>query len=809
MSASQHHDARSTQSKKSPVAQPPFNPGHSGPTTFFLRSEKDLERSAQRGRRVSRSGASMSGDPFQSSATESMDGSNFGVESLADTINSAFGSESSLSRTNSNSSHAGSKGNPHDSPATSRKRRAGNPVHPKIHAAGQRIISSEHPSTQASSAASPVSLRSSESPFGRRLRRGSAASSINLNSQPLTPLKMSPQPDSGIPGTPRSGSPKSFRLSDEEGSIADDTGSQAIQSSCGDEDDGSVTDPNRSGGMPQLVMPSIAMPARRPFTERGKEMGRLKVMVVGHNGVGKTTLIQSIIRSCEDIVHADQPINITPDDRSPIHETAASTKPCPRWWKDMEGSRISNRRRSAGEGLLQRNICFLDTPGLSDDVEAQQVLRYFDQTIMRTLHLEKLTDSELTGLLSGEGGSTLIHAVLWIFDPVAIRDAEAPHLLSSELQRYLFESMNRHTNVIPLIAHADTLSAEEAAAAKEKVAAYIRSMDVEPFFLSEAETLSESEETAGREVREPLLVSSARTDDTEEVDASILMDPQYVQPLVPSELGYLVEQLLEPNNIARMKHLAATKFLSWRHEHLNGSQQVQRYAVPHSPEFGHTLSSVPSSNSMLEDPSKVLVPYSNSSFYRSTSPSPSDNSLPFAGQDVQTSAYALAKHDDQTQGQQPFREIRLAKWAQDLQRSLNNERKRYTNMWNNAPAEWSSNISSPGSDNEKALTTTAYGSQRPARGRLGGDIAIIDPRDPLGILSLGQTLRRNSLFVLGVAGGTGLVGAVAWWIVRHWGEVQEWFGFGHPVVVTGTAVPAPERGLWDWVVDATRDARNF
>ncbi|KAI7286864.1 hypothetical protein KC345_g909 [Hortaea werneckii] len=751
----------------------------------------------------------MSEDPLQPSVTESMDGSNFGVESLADTISSAFGSESSLSRTNSDSSHAGSRGNPQDSPATNRKRKAGNPVHPKIHAAGQRIISNEHPTTHASSAASPVSLRSSESPFGRRLRRGSAASDINLNSQPLTPLKMSPQPDSGIPGTPRSGSPKSFRLSDEEGSIADDTGSQAIQSSCGEDNDGSVTDPSRSGAMPQLVMPSIAMPARKPFTERGKQMGRLKVMVVGHNGVGKTSLIQSIIQSCEDIVHADQPMNITPEDRLPVHETAASTKPCPRWWRDMESSRISNRRRSIGEGLLQRNLCFVDTPGLSDDVEAQQVLRCFDQTIMRTLCLEKLTDSELISLLSGEGGSTLIDAVVWLFDPMTVKDAEAPQLLSSELQGYLFEYMSRHTNVIPVIAHADTLSAKEAAAAKEKVAAYIQSLDVEPFSLSEIEGLSKSEDTAGSEIRGPLLVSSACTDDTEEVDASVLMDPQYVQPLVPSELGYLVEQLLEPNNIARMKHLAATKFLSWRLEHLNGSQQVQRYTVPHSPEFGHTLSSVPSSNSMLEDPSKVLVPHSNSSFFRSTSPSPSDNSLPFAGQDIRASAYALAKHDDQTQGQQPFREIRLAKWAQDLQRSLNNERKRYTSMWNNPPAEWSSNMSSPGSDNEKALTTTAYGSQRPARGRLGGDIAIIDPRDPLGILSLGQTLRRNSLFLLGVAGGTGLVGAVAWWIVRHWGEVQEWFGFGHPVVVTGTAVSAPERGLWDWFVDATRDARGF
>lgn len=34
----------------------------------------------------------------------------------------------------------------------------------------------------------------------------------------------------------------------------------------------------------ELVMPSIRMPQRRPFTERGRDVGRLKIMVAGPSG---------------------------------------------------------------------------------------------------------------------------------------------------------------------------------------------------------------------------------------------------------------------------------------------------------------------------------------------------------------------------------------------------------------------------------------------------------------------------------------------------------------------------------------------
>jgi hypothetical protein len=96
-------------------------------------------------------------------------------------------------------------------------------------------------------------------------------------SRPFTPLSFeSPAPASIM------SSPDSRRNSDV-GSYMDDIASQAIVSS-GDEDRDIGSELIDSGSAPQLVMPSIKMPSRRPFTERGKNMGRLKVLIAGDSG---------------------------------------------------------------------------------------------------------------------------------------------------------------------------------------------------------------------------------------------------------------------------------------------------------------------------------------------------------------------------------------------------------------------------------------------------------------------------------------------------------------------------------------------
>lgn len=109
-------------------------------------------------------------------------------------------------------------------------------------------------------------------------------------SLPLTPLMTCEHTplDSAFPSTPKSGSFRSLRLSDEDDGLTEDNASQAIAPS--DDEDGhqpaeqkSLMD-NMGSSMPELVMPSLSMPTRRPFTARGRMMGRLKVCVAGAKG---------------------------------------------------------------------------------------------------------------------------------------------------------------------------------------------------------------------------------------------------------------------------------------------------------------------------------------------------------------------------------------------------------------------------------------------------------------------------------------------------------------------------------------------
>lgn len=81
---------------------------------------------------------------------------------------------------------------------------------------------------------------------------------------------------------PRSVSLRSLRLSDED--VATDASSQAIESS---DEEGNQQEEGADGpGLftSELVMPSIRMPKRRPFTQRGREIGKLKIAVAGGTG---------------------------------------------------------------------------------------------------------------------------------------------------------------------------------------------------------------------------------------------------------------------------------------------------------------------------------------------------------------------------------------------------------------------------------------------------------------------------------------------------------------------------------------------
>lgn len=111
----------------------------------------------------------------------------------------------------------------------------------------------------------------------RKLRCSSHPSA----SQSLASLSQASQdPGSSIPSSPKSNSNHSFRTSDEESVY--EGGSQAIASS--EEDEADMPSDIRDSA-PQLIMPSIRMPSRRPFTDRGKDMGRLKILIAGDSGM--------------------------------------------------------------------------------------------------------------------------------------------------------------------------------------------------------------------------------------------------------------------------------------------------------------------------------------------------------------------------------------------------------------------------------------------------------------------------------------------------------------------------------------------
>jgi septin family protein len=763
-------------------------------------------------------------------APSSMRDSTFGVQSLEEAMSESLYSDST-NWPRGDSTEQNTTRSPHPtSPTSDRKRKISYPPHPRIARPIQRNISSEFPSTAGSSAASPVSLRSSRSPLRSHLRRASD-SSANL-SQPLTPLKLSPNP--GMPTTPRSESVQSFRLSDEEASVGWEINSQAIQSSNGDEDeDDRVSNLDLSQERePQLVMPSISMPARRPFTAQGRNMGRLKVMVVGPSRVGKTSLIKSIIRNCEDIVHVDPVSTFTPsqsvetakttsyEPTKDFTEIQASTKPYPLWWSDMESSRGLWRRKSFGEGILERNICFIDTPGTGSDETNERIVNEIEALQLENAHIESMGDNQLLNLFSGDGG-TFVDAVLYLFEPGREPVPQSEHTFVKELAS--------RTNLIPLIARADSIDAHELGMFREKIRSVLSGIDADWYSMVDisvgAAGLPVFEKTSDNSPLEPLAVSSALTDDSEIMDASLLMASDYLQPTVPSDLRYFLERFMSPSNISRMRHSSARKFLLWRRSHLGTRINLPKQTLLHSPAMAPSLSPVSSpytgagaEDSMLFDRSKVMVPYTTSSYYRSVSPSATSD---LSHQNISTSAHALAEHNSQqTTGAEPFRQIRLAKWAQDLQRSLANERKRYDALYAQQPAEWHlehEGVSAAGAGfhDEKALISRNASHQhlaamessphhRPTRGKLGGEVAVIDP---LGILSLGQAFRRQGWIALRVVGGCGFVGAIAWWVLRNWAEVQEWVSGGGSsgngnggMLGSPIAVPAPERGWWEgWV----------
>lgn len=543
-----------------------------------------------------------------------------------------------------------------------------------------------------------------------------------------------------------------------------------------------------SGSVPQLIMPSIKMPSRRPFTEEGKRMGRLKVLIAGDSGVGKTSLIKAIVQSCDHIVHVD-PIQMSPGslvmragsspagkgntrEKSPrkqqhsrdntnggtnrITEIYASTKPYPEWWSEVDDLQVLRRRKSLGDAVLDRNICFVDTPGYGNGSSSMDTITPVTQYIQA--HLDRinshtLTDADMLNMLGGEGGAQV--DVVFYMVSNRLRPVDIHYL----------KQLSPLTNIILLVAQSDLMSVEQVAASKGQIYSHLKEADIRLFSFAMPSSSCPTSETQKRGI---YAISSATGSDHENMDASVLMSPDYIQPLFSTELATLVEQVFNHDGASWLRHSAARKYVQWRK--------------------GETLSTPPS-------PSRRSLSMS-SSFGQP--PGTSNQVLtPFMGA---TSSYALARIIDHTHREERLAQVRLANWAADLQKSLANERAQYQTLARGERAIWlterinecvnegslvpvsSGQNNNRGRSNERTFPRTHLNSLVHSPQWLRRQYRTPQDRkqqqqhqniqsDPLGLLGLMADLRQTSLLALEVLGGLGILGGFALWATENYAHI--------------------------------------
>ena len=240
---------------------------------------------------------------------------------------------------------------------------------------------------------------------------------------------------------------------------------------------------------------------------------------------------------------------------------------------------------------------------------------------------------------------------------------------------------------------------------------------------------------------------STPSEDDDNMDASLLMSSEYVQPLVQSELGSVVRQILEKDTAACLRHIAATKLVQAQSRLVHPSTPTFQQAVPNP---------LPASPNFRQSPSTL---------------SSLSNTLPGL------SPFIQAKVADHTQQEERMVQIRLAKWASDLQRSLQNERKRFETLALDERAAWLNErlneISKDDSSQDQNSSCNGNRCQRPGSGLIDHH-TVWNLNDPLGILQWNNLMTERGWLAVQVAGGFGLLGALAMWIAKSASMEYEW-----------------------------------
>ena len=152
------------------------------------------------------------------------------------------------------------------------------------------------------------------------------------------------------------------------------------------------------------------------------------------------------------------------------------------------------------------------------------------------------------------------------------------------------QRLSTFTNIIPVIAKSETLTAQELISLKASILARLQVKSIKPFLFGKplddallavqgldivypftnpttavhSDESNEPTQFPFPTPTHPYAISSAYGLDNDTMDASLLMSPDYTQPLIPSELSNLIEQVFDPESMAWLRHAAAKKFLRWQ-----------------------------------------------------------------------------------------------------------------------------------------------------------------------------------------------------------------------------------------------------
>ena len=365
--------------------------------------------------------------------------------------------------------------------------------------------------------------------------------------------------------------------------------------------------------MPQLIMPKVALPEIKPFTENGLKLGKLKILLAGDSGVGKTRLIQAIGKSHKDLVFMeDVPIamdGLKIESLEMTNEIYASTKPYPLFWMNdvkrdetPSGYYLSGRRTSlvdssmtrSSDSTLDRNICFVDTVGygqsVEDSIEVESVITYLDNKFRETAGIINIGNPKVLSLLTSASS-------LSEFSNVDV----CLYFILNRIKQVDLDYMARisdYTPIIPIIAKSDLLPKDEIVKIKVEVLKKMKDANIVPFLFDidldeaiacgeeklkeiESRNIVQSSENGENDVHHdgdshkysdnesllhpllfPCFVSSIESGEPEML-ASLLMAADYSAGLIGSELDTLCHFVFSDQGSAWLRYAAAKKFINW------------------------------------------------------------------------------------------------------------------------------------------------------------------------------------------------------------------------------------------------------